>query len=141
MKLPSCVAACCTTFLSDLFVLFRFFGSHVKFVLNWAFDIFAEFPTFVFSKTFNCHFASHVLADFATEKNCANYTDYFGGNDFRIYILGHLPRGRQRPSPQKDGSRASFHTFVRVVLLAYWRPSVISSFVLEFISYTLRLLY
>ena len=79
MKLPSCIAACRTAFLSDLFVLFRFFVSHVKFVLNWTFDIFAEFPTFVFNKTFNCHFRSHVLADSATEIHCANYTGYFVG--------------------------------------------------------------
>ena len=92
MKLPSCVAACCTAFLSDLFVLFRFFVSHVKFVLNWTFDVFAKFPAFVFSKTFSCHFRSHVLADSITEKHYAYYTGYFLGKNFPIYIhLGHLP--------------------------------------------------
>jgi hypothetical protein len=60
--------------------------------LNWTFDIFAEFPTFVFSKTFSCHFRSHVLSDSTAEKRCANYTGYFVGTDFPIYIhLGHLP--------------------------------------------------
>jgi hypothetical protein len=102
--------------------------------LNWTFDIFAEFPTFVFSKTFSCHFRSHVLADSATEKHGANYTGYFVGKNFPIYIhLGHLPTVLARAgscleqglghigqilSPQKGGSRAFLRTFARAVLFA-----------------------
>ena len=58
MKLPCRVNASGAAGSSGLLVLFRLLFLLVKFHLNWAFHVVAEFPALVLGETFRRHFSS-----------------------------------------------------------------------------------
>jgi len=87
VKLPSSIQTTATAFLSHLFVDGRPFRALVQLDLNWALDVFAEPPSLVLSKPFNCHFTSKPNSTFKPNKPCFSRFWYLFDSLFSMLLL------------------------------------------------------